>query len=297
MAAARPVLTYFNDNKGRNELTRLIFAVGHVDYVNEEITPFEYLRRRDSGELPYGQIPTLRISDGLVLGQSCAIARYAARLANLYPEDLAEAAKADAVVDAWRDQLDQFYDVVFERTVIGDKLQMFPRPQEQRREMLQAYVQFSFQPWLLQMEAQLGNGLVCPPKLCYADLAIFDLVSTIEGIMVQEVFKELMQSHKRVSSLVVQIRSIPEVVWHLGRYPYNDIRHLVADPDLSQRVQSILFPSLKLLIGAWVKSKGCLEGFFKGRAQVPAASGQGLPSLLQPQQAASVKCSVSGSER
>eukprot|EP00931_Biecheleriopsis_adriatica_P092585 TRINITY_DN66384_c0_g1_i1.p1 TRINITY_DN66384_c0_g1~~TRINITY_DN66384_c0_g1_i1.p1 ORF type:complete len:295 (+),score=58.45 TRINITY_DN66384_c0_g1_i1:93-977(+) len=287
MAAARPVLSYFSDNKGRNELTRLIFALGHIDYINEEISPFEYLRRRDSGELPYGQIPTLRLADGSVLGQSCAIARYAARLAALYPEDAAEAAKADAVVDAWRDQLDQFYDVVFERAVIGGKLQMFPRPQVQRAEMLQTYLHFSFQPWLLQMETQLTDGFVCAPKLSFADLAIFDLVCTIEGIVEQDVLNELMESHTRVSSLVAQIGKLPEIVQHLGQHPYNDIRHLVATPHpVQQRTQDFLFPLLKMMMGAWAKTKGCFEGCFHGKrapVQLPAAiaSHQQMPSLLQ----------------
>eukprot|EP00913_Durusdinium_trenchii_P027618 g25902.t2 len=92
----------------------------------------EYVRRRDAKQLPFDQIPTLRVGD-TVLGQSCAIARYAAKLAKLYPEDALSACKADAVVDAWRDQLDLLYDTFFERTVIAEKLQMFPRQQVERK--------------------------------------------------------------------------------------------------------------------------------------------------------------------
>eukprot|EP00440_Ansanella_granifera_P057563 gb/GFBE01062401.1/.p1 GENE.gb/GFBE01062401.1/~~gb/GFBE01062401.1/.p1 ORF type:complete len:268 (+),score=45.95 gb/GFBE01062401.1/:1-804(+) len=264
MAASAPTLTYFNDNKGRNELTRLIFAIGKVDYVNEEIGPVEYMRRRDAGELPYGQIPTLRLGDGTVLGQSCAIARYAARLASLYPEDMVHATRADAVVDSWRDQLDLFYDVIFERTIIGGKLQMFPRPTSQRAAMLNDYVNTAFRPWLAQMEGQLSSGRVCAPSLCYADLAIYDLVCTIEGILDPGVFAKLMENCDQVRCLVAHVGQLPEVTKHLSQHPYEDIRHLVAAPGLFQRcAEGVTFASLKTCLRAWLSAKGCLEGLRK----------------------------------
>ncbi|CAJ1365159.1 unnamed protein product, partial [Effrenium voratum] len=174
------VLTYFDDNKGRNELIRLIFALGEVAFEDELISFTEYLRRRDAGELPFSQIPTLKVGEEL-LGQSCAIARLAARTAKLYPETPVSACKADAVVDAWRDQLDLVYDTFFERTVIAGKLSMFPRQQSERGVRLQQYLLVSFQPWLSEMDKQLSSGRVCPDfGLSFAELAIFDLVSSVE---------------------------------------------------------------------------------------------------------------------
>eukprot|EP00928_Gymnodinium_smaydae_P027568 TRINITY_DN21283_c0_g1_i1.p1 TRINITY_DN21283_c0_g1~~TRINITY_DN21283_c0_g1_i1.p1 ORF type:complete len:283 (+),score=33.52 TRINITY_DN21283_c0_g1_i1:137-985(+) len=260
MRFAKPVLTYFNDSKGRNELIRLIFAAGHMDYVNEEISALEYFRRRDAGKLPYGQLPTLRLADGLVLGQSCAIARYAARLTALYPHDHVKAAQADAVIDAWRDQLDQFYDVLFERAVIGGKRQMIPRPQLQRAPLLQKYLKFSFQPWLVQMEMQLSNGFVCPPQLCFADLAIFDLVRTIECTLEPRMFHQLMKAHHRVKNLVAHIEQIPEVVQHLRQHPYVDIQcHFTVPSFRQQAVEGLLTSLMKALLGTWWKIKGYLS--------------------------------------
>lgn len=68
-------LTYFDDNKGRNELTRLILAVGNVDYQDESIGFLQYQKLRDNGTLPWGQLPVLTIDGEEVHGQSCAIAR------------------------------------------------------------------------------------------------------------------------------------------------------------------------------------------------------------------------------
>ena len=63
---------------------------------------------KESGELPFGQLPALRTSDGKhVLVQSAAILRYVGKLSastveeplRLYPDDLVKAAKVDAVLD------------------------------------------------------------------------------------------------------------------------------------------------------------------------------------------------------
>ena len=117
--------SYFADNKGRNELTRLIFAVGGIDYQDDLVNYSEYTAMRDAGLLPWGQLPTLTISSSnrnsdendVIFGQSCSIARYAARRAGLYPKDEIAALRSDEVIDSWRDFLDLYYDAFFDRKV------------------------------------------------------------------------------------------------------------------------------------------------------------------------------------
>ena len=84
-SSVRPALVYFADGKGRNELTRLIFAVGHIEYDDQLIDLTEYTELRNAGKLPMGQLPVLRMGDSAssVLPQSCAIARYAAKCGTL----------------------------------------------------------------------------------------------------------------------------------------------------------------------------------------------------------------------
>ena len=252
-------LTYFDDNKGRNELTRLIFAVGQISFEDELIGFPEYLRRRDAAALPFDQIPTLQVGD-TVLGQSCAIARYAARLAKLYPEDPLTASVADAVVDSWRDQLDLLYDTFFERTVIAGKLQMFPRQQHERAWRIRVYLETSFRPWMMQMERKLMQGRFCPPDLTYAELAVFDLVCTVEGFVHPDVFKDVMQSHQKVSSLVRQVGEIPSIAEHLQQHPYTVLSDMFSEPNLvKQTLEFVMSPCMKLALSSWLGLKYCFR--------------------------------------
>ena len=89
-------LTYFADGKGRSELPRLCLLSAGLTFTDERITGEEYRRRRAAGELPFGQVPTLRVNDEL-LAQSVAITRWCATEAGLLPQDRIQGAKTDMV--------------------------------------------------------------------------------------------------------------------------------------------------------------------------------------------------------
>lgn len=111
-----PILLYFGDGKGRAEIVRLIFIYGGVSFEDRAVSFQEYVQMRDNGELPFGQLPILEVG-GTLISQSCAIARYAAKEAELYPSDRIQAARSDMVVDAWRDLLDLLYGCYVDRVV------------------------------------------------------------------------------------------------------------------------------------------------------------------------------------
>jgi len=89
-------LTYF-DFPGRGELARLIFTYGKVAFEDKRIQFQDFPALKPT--LPCGQLPVLNV-DGKVYTQSAAIARYAAKIAGLYPNDPLAALEADSVVDA-----------------------------------------------------------------------------------------------------------------------------------------------------------------------------------------------------
>ena len=90
------------------------------------------------GELPFEQLPTLEVGD-TIISQSCAIARYAAKEAGLYPSDTVQAAISDMVVDAWRDLLDLLYGCYVDRIVTNGRLIMKMRDVSVKVERLCEY--------------------------------------------------------------------------------------------------------------------------------------------------------------
>lgn len=220
-------LTYFNDGKGRNELTRLIFAVGSIPYEDELIDYPTFKSLRDSGKLPFGQVPILTV-DGRVFGQSCSIAHYAAKISGLYPSDPLDALEADGVVDSWRDTLDLFYETVFGRVVIDEKLTMTPHPRPLRRIKLNALVKTELLNQFCRYNRMIeGKNQFCREMFpCYADLAIYDLVKTIECALEKPVFDNLVRNQVALTNLVRRVDDLEPIKKHLEKYPYREMQHL-----------------------------------------------------------------------
>ena len=183
MTNSRPILRYFDDGKGRAELPRLIFIYGNVLFEDRIISLQEYVQERDSGELPFDQLPTLEVSD-IIIGQSCAIARYAAKEAGLYPLDSVQAAISDMVVDAWRDMLDLLYGCYVDRIVEGGRLIMKMRDVSVRVERLKEYFAVTVPMHFKRFEQMIGSNIGSPflvgSSLTWADLAVFDILCTLD---------------------------------------------------------------------------------------------------------------------
>ena len=182
MMNSHPVLLYFDDGKGRAELPRLIFIYGDIPFEDKKISVNEYIQMRDSGKLPFEQFPTLEIGDTTIC-QSCAIARYAARAAGLYPRDSLEAARSDMVVDAWRDLLDLLYGCYVDRIVSNGHLSMKMRQASLRVERLDEYFRVSVPMHLDRFEQMIADNQSSPflvgSSLTWAELAVFDILSTL----------------------------------------------------------------------------------------------------------------------
>lgn len=66
------------------------------DYIG--LTREEFAANKAAGKYPFGQVPVMYV-DGECIPQSNAMARYAGRLAGLYPEDPLQAFRVDAIID------------------------------------------------------------------------------------------------------------------------------------------------------------------------------------------------------
>ncbi len=91
-------LTYFS-GRGKAEVARLLLAYGNVDYENERITSEDWPKIKPG--TPYELLPILEVDDGVIIGESNAIARFLAKKVGLYgdADDAVTQAHIDMVID------------------------------------------------------------------------------------------------------------------------------------------------------------------------------------------------------
>jgi len=92
---------------GRAYAIRVALGIAKVPFEDEKISGAELATRRGptgrNKDVPLGQLPVLTLPSGAVITQSNAIARYAAKLANLYPSDPEQALFVDEITDTVSD--------------------------------------------------------------------------------------------------------------------------------------------------------------------------------------------------
>jgi prostaglandin-H2 D-isomerase / glutathione transferase len=79
----------------------LACAYGNVPIDDVRVDRDEFVRMKEEGKLPFGQLPVLYVDDSIPLYQSAAIAKYIGRFAGLYPaDDAVTCAKIDGILDS-----------------------------------------------------------------------------------------------------------------------------------------------------------------------------------------------------
>lgn len=85
--------------RARGETPRLIFGMGRIPFVDRRVSRPELAELKETGALPFMQIPLLEVTcaDGSVVSfaQSHAIMAFLAKLTGLYPSDPLAAARAE----------------------------------------------------------------------------------------------------------------------------------------------------------------------------------------------------------
>lgn len=155
-------LTYF-DGRGRAELARLILSAGNVSFVDERLNRDAFLAIKPM--LPLGQVPVLEV-DGTTYSQSMAIARYAAKITGLYPQDPLECLRVDMVSES----------LVDVKTAISDITYRTP-DEASKAEKINKLVRESLPKTLKLLEGFVQKGpFLLGEKMTYADLQLFDLI-------------------------------------------------------------------------------------------------------------------------
>ena len=161
-------LTYFNA-PGRAYAIRTCLRIAGISFEDKFLTFPEFQAAKFSIEVPLGSVPTLTLPSGKVVTQSVAIARYAAKLANLYPLDPEEALQVDELVD-----------------VVGDILSSAPQNpdadvKKDLREKWAAGKLKVFMNYLNAKAVEASSGPLVGGKLSLADIVVYGSLSSIQS--------------------------------------------------------------------------------------------------------------------
>ena len=119
---AEYVITYF-PARGRAELARIVLAAAGQEWKDESVTGETFPALKQSGKLPFGQVPILTEGD-FVLAQSNAIARYLANKHHLYGTPQ-QGAIADMILDGYADFINKLVPLVFGPSANPEKYKEF----------------------------------------------------------------------------------------------------------------------------------------------------------------------------
>ncbi|EGZ19550.1 putative glutathione S-transferase [Phytophthora sojae] len=150
-------LTYF-DGKGYAELARMLFNYGNVAFMDERISLEDYEAMKP--KLPFVQVPILEV-DGTVYSQSMAMARYAAKLAGLYPGDAVTALKVDMFSSSLCDLDAPFMDFMWKT-----------EDETEKAEKKKVFIEETVPTFLTTFEKLVAGKFVLGDTISYADLQL-----------------------------------------------------------------------------------------------------------------------------
>ena len=153
-------LTYFDLSGGRAEPIRIALHAAGIDFEDRRIAFPEFVEVKK--DLPFGCVPVLHV-DGEPVTQSNALARYAGKLAGLYPEDPLQALYCDEAMDAIED-INHYLGPTF--GLQGDALKAAREQVVERRLSV-------FLPGLAKMLTRGGGTYFADDRLTVADLKVF----------------------------------------------------------------------------------------------------------------------------
>ena len=194
-------LTYF-DLPARGEVTRLILHYGNVEFEDCRAKSPEFAQLRESGALPFQQLPLFQIDD-TVLVQSEAIERWAARYVGLLPQDPLQAAQVDMTICALREVLDVALDVKYHSK---DKEHKQALTKKLEQTMLKIFG---------GIEKYAGSTFLHGDEPTYADITLFAIVETI---LRQTVDNLDLSAFPKLQNSIEKVGKLPTLAEYLKRY-------------------------------------------------------------------------------
>jgi prostaglandin-H2 D-isomerase / glutathione transferase len=196
-------LTYF-PLRARAEQIRMILAYGKIPYTNELVQFQDWPKAKGNKDLyPLGQLPTLKLPNGTIIGQSCVIARYVAKLANVYPTDPERAAVAD-MIQTLTMEMNDINPVMVWLTAGSDAYtEKFNKYFAELNARLDVIVRY------LGSDSYFGGNTPC-----HADFSLFHILDNT--VLAKG---DALAGHAALVSFMERMRSIPELAQYLAERP------------------------------------------------------------------------------
>ena len=195
-------VTYFDFAGSRGEEVRLALSIAGLPFEDNRITRASFASIKP--QVPFASLPTLEIEGHGVFAQSNAILRLIGRQNGLYPEDLYEAARHDALMDAAEDL----------RHRISPTMRMPDGPEKvaARQQLATEYVPL----WGACVDRALAAASPAGPfvmgdRIGVADLKLYMVDRWISSGSVDHIPGSVLDPYARLKRLAEAVRAHPAV--------------------------------------------------------------------------------------
>lgn len=209
-------LMYF-DIKGKAEGIRLALAYAGLPFEDYRFQDrAEFMEKKQSGELPYGQVPALFV-DGQVLVQTNAILRFIGKKAEtstLYPTDPLLAAKVDAILDQ---EADMFCGLTVSKYKERFGFGFLGKPDNEGilRETQQALNDEILPRHLSFFEKLLGSSssgwLAGTEQPSIADFCLAPRIESLQGLSNDGISPDILTAYPRILAFLAKFKALPAV--------------------------------------------------------------------------------------
>ena len=168
MTTASIKLSYFDFPGGRGEPARLAMNLAGIAFEDQRIPITDWPTVK--ADYLYQQVPVMEV-DGKVLNQSNAINRLVGKMADLYPQDIWEAAVCDDVMDTADDLMQLLVNTFF-------------MPEEEKQRVRTELVAGAIPMFLSGLNTTLlanGGEFFCDGRLTMADLKILMIIRNLSS--------------------------------------------------------------------------------------------------------------------
>ena len=195
-------LTYFNFPFWRAEASRIALHLADIPFEDVRPTREEFTRMKQSGELPYGQLPVLEV-EGKIIAQSVGIARFCGKVSGLYPtNDDVDAARVDELMET-ANQITGLF-----------RSSMREKDQSKKLALRKKLAESDLPKWLGFLNARLSiesGDFFVTERLTIADLVIWRLCSWLCSGILDGIPASILDEHSALKKHHEMIDAIPEI--------------------------------------------------------------------------------------